>query len=983
MNIYKRSLILPIVLCLTVLFLCSNLAYSAPEQENARLEIFSLPLNPSFEEYLELMDKGDLELFTEEGYPLGYIPPPVERYRDKAHDDITLLEQPEAFDLRNEDRVTPVKDQDPYGSCWAFATYSSLESYLLPGSENNFSENNLMRLHGFDWGPNDGGNEFISMAYLSRWSGPVKEADDPYPTNPANSNLSPVRHVQKVEFVPETTAHVKQALYDNGALFTAMYWLDDYFNDATNSYYYLGNSKPNHGVAIVGWDDNYDKNNFDDPKPIDDGAWIIKNSWGAGWGDGGYFYMSYEDYYAMADATAFHNAESTDNYDHTYYYDFFGITNMIGFGSETAYGSNIFTAGASEYLTAVSFFTFVHDTSYEIEIYTGVDAGNPISGSRKHVQNGTVVYGGYHTVPLEKDIFLAQGELFSVVIKFTTPEFVLPIPIEDAVEGFSSNATINPGQSFLSFDGSNWEDFYNIAQELEKSWKNITIRAFTERESPDYYNLIYFQNIETGYVDTWAVEGFNITEHYSGIYGMDPSRWRIAAVYDVSKNGSPDLIWENINTGARRAWVMNGLEKVLEVPVGPGVVNSRFRIADLHDMDGDGNLDVIWQNIVFGGRNVWFMDGFERVGGRQFTVANTNWNIVGVEDMGDDGKTNIIWEHVRRGERNYWTLDENLNRIDGESGNFYQTGINWNIRAVQDITYDGNPDILFEHSEDGRRNMWIMDGMDITEGGNIGTRPPEWTIVGAARVTESFDPGVPATPIQINVSASPPEGGVIEGGGTFTLGDKVTLTATANSGWSFVRWEENGSSVSTNQSYSFTAKYNRNLIAVFETINGTGNIKDGTWFGMDMDEPPRGWLLLNVNNDQITAQNSDIIVNNEQASIYIEFNYSSNPVAFYYAGDVPIDSEGLFEISLVAGPHNISIFGAFFETHDPSLPDQAMIGYAFHDEPGRSMDYMWIGFNEADLLSVESLDKTLYENINTLGDSETVKLEAVMIEQAE
>ena len=73
------------------------------------------------------------------------------------------------------------------GACWAFATYASLESYLMPGENWDFSENNMKNLlssaypEGFDRdNPNDGGNEFMSTAYLARWSGPVAESDDPY-----------------------------------------------------------------------------------------------------------------------------------------------------------------------------------------------------------------------------------------------------------------------------------------------------------------------------------------------------------------------------------------------------------------------------------------------------------------------------------------------------------------------------------------------------------------------------------------------------------------------------------------------------------------------------------------------------------------------------------------------------------------------------------------------------------------------------------
>lgn len=68
----------------------------------------------------------------------------------------------------------------------------------------------------------------------------------------------------------------------------------------------------------------------------------------------------------------------------------------------------------------------------------------------------------------------------------------------------------------------------------------------------------------------------------------------------------------------------------------------------------------------------------------------------------------------------------------------------------------------------------------------------------------------------IAVSASPSEGGTVSGGGEVEKNTSVTVTATANSAYSFVKWTENGEQVSTDASYTFTATGNRTLVAVFE-----------------------------------------------------------------------------------------------------------------------------------------------------------------------
>ena len=70
----------------------------------------------------------------------------------------------------------------------------------------------------------------------------------------------------------------------------------------------------------------------------------------------------------------------------------------------------------------------------------------------------------------------------------------------------------------------------------------------------------------------------------------------------------------------------------------------------------------------------------------------------------------------------------------------------------------------------------------------------------------------------ISVSANPSNGGTVNGGGSYNYGQTCTVTASANSGFEFTNWTENGSAVSNNASYTFTVSENRNLVANFEVV---------------------------------------------------------------------------------------------------------------------------------------------------------------------
>jgi len=121
-----------------------------------------------------------------------------------------------------------------------------------------------------------------------------------------------------------------------------------------------------------------------------------------------------------------------------------------------------------------------------------------------------------------------------------------------------------------------------------------------------------------------------------------------------------------------------------------------------------------------------------------------------------------------------------------------------------------------------------------------------------------------ASEYTITVSASPTNGGTVSGGGTFDANTTRTVTATANTGYTFTNWTENGSVVSTNASYSFTLNYNRNLIANFAiksyTVNAEANPAEGGSVALaqggksnkatltyDFEDGTQGWTTLKGN----------------------------------------------------------------------------------------------------------------------------------------
>ena len=386
------------------------------------------PLNPEFIKYLEAKKNGTLKTQTDEGYTLGFIPSPFSPYQgNRALSEYRLkstTELPTSYDLRTLGLVTPVKSQSTElvagGTCVAFSTMAVIESRLLAIGEGaqDLSEQNIAACYGFEFGYNDGGNQEMCTAYLSRLDGPVLESQDPYnPSVHTCVRYNAYKYVPEARWLPPDRDLIKQAIMDHGAVWAAVHWQNDAYNPGFRTYYYNGNEPANHAWTVAGWDDFYLTTGGL-------GAWIIKNSWGDDWADDGYVYCSYADSKMLSEVVYFPEIWETDEVDHLYMYDKLGSVGPIGRETPEAFGLVKFNAGSEQLVTKVGAYAYAR-TILDFEIYDDFD-GVEVSNLLSSLSNQYVQYAGYHTFDLPTEV---NGD-FYLQVRYRTPGFGYPLPVE-------------------------------------------------------------------------------------------------------------------------------------------------------------------------------------------------------------------------------------------------------------------------------------------------------------------------------------------------------------------------------------------------------------------------------------------------------------------------------------------------------------------------------------------------------------------------
>ncbi|HVZ27179.1 MAG TPA: autotransporter-associated beta strand repeat-containing protein, partial [Rhizomicrobium sp.] len=196
---------------------------------------------------------------------------------------------------------------------------------------------------------------------------------------------------------------------------------------------------------------------------------------------------------------------------------------------------------------------------------------------------------------------------------------------------------------------------------------------------------------------------------------------------DFNGDGESDLVWQNLN-GQPAVWMLDGSSTLVTAVVGGPSPGTAWHVIGSGDFNGDGKADILWQNDN-GQAAIWLMNGTTPT---LTTLVGDNpgtaWHVKGSGDFDGDSHADILWQNDN-GQAAIWLMNGTTPALTAPVGG--NPGPQWHVIGSGDFNGDGKADILWQN-DSGQAAIWLMNGTTPALTAPVGDNPgAAWHVIGA------------------------------------------------------------------------------------------------------------------------------------------------------------------------------------------------------------------------------------------------------------
>lgn len=433
-----------------------SLADNGISIEDKDLHIEQLEATDEFKDYIDDVENGTID-------ETKRIPESFEIEGTRIHGNASKINRflPKDYDPRKLGKVTGIRDQENLGVCWAFAGIAGMESYMATNGYGDYdlSEEHMRwwakdGINGWNVGDQEGTSNLLSMGYFASGDGPKLESELRYNThNKMPSNMKTAKGTGYLAsdaiFINNNRNDIKNAISKYGGVVSGYADSEEYTSKDEDAYYVDKDKDQNHAVTIVGWDDNYSRDHFTGKaKPKNNGAWLVKNSWGPYNSEGGFFWISYEDKTILRAGDNYSVKKISKEGNKIYQLEKGGY---MEFGGKNFAVANVFDfKGQNESIEGVTIGNTSIGSEYNI-YYAPVKNGVPQNKNLIPLASGIINETGYVTIPVNS-VKIPYGK-GAIVVKMKNNNMATLFAEGNAEKVPWFKAKANKGESFQLIDG--------------------------------------------------------------------------------------------------------------------------------------------------------------------------------------------------------------------------------------------------------------------------------------------------------------------------------------------------------------------------------------------------------------------------------------------------------------------------------------------------------------------------------------------------